>query len=407
MKKYLEIFSKNKSCTGFTLIELLIAAALTGVVVTGAGFGMVSMLNANKQANSQNKRRIELNRALDFIADEIRQARAINRVSAPVASQPSSTTVEPGTVQPILELELPNIDQPIVYQIAQPKNGSVWLGPRVIYRWGPNLDSDGTYTNSDNSSQWITQPLVDLVEDSKPNPNPVCGTGWTPSPSAPDRHGFYVCVDTNNRIAEVHILGRIITAYATSNNPYEVTTKVFGRPYDIPLGAGGSDLFSVTNGIMSFSKPTNMTFKVIGSSISCGAGAKIPTAATVLLNGSITGTNVDPNKPLELSAATTDHVVIQGTAFAQSCVNKNLTYNSTNTNQVFALRNGDPVPDYTPFNNQTTIKSYLDEYTDPVTKKISIANNEVIYLYELGSTDKTSPAFDAQDLVVLAHAEPK
>lgn len=413
MKNWIKFFNNRKVSAGFTLIELLVAASITSIVVSIAGTGLVSMISADKEAKSQNDRRVELNRALDFIADEVRQARYINRISAPVASRPSTTdTIETGTLQPILVLELPNAAQPIVYNIAKPHRNTVWRGPRVIYRWGPTFNN-GT-SNLNDSSAWRTQPLVDLVESSEPDPNPVCSNSWFPQPNAADRKGFYVCVAPNGRIAEINLLGRIQKAYNTSAQPYKVSSKVFARPNDIAIGAIGSDLFSVPGGVLTFSQPVALKFKVIGSSISCGAGGRsIPVTTKLMINTDADATYedeqlVDSSTPLNLNLGTTDKVVVRGNATASWCGGGiNNTYDSNNTNQVFALRNGDPVPNFNAFGGQTTIKAHLQDYTDPVTNKISIANNEVIYLFELGSTDRTSTAFDSQDLVILASAEPR
>jgi len=414
MKNYLKIFNKRKASAGFTLIELLVAASITTIVVTLAGAGLVSMASVDKEAKSENDRRVELNRALDFIGDEVRQARYINRISAPVASRPSSATITAGTLQSILVLELPNTTQPVVYHIAKPHTNSVWRGPRVIYRWGPGFNSNGTYTNLDDSTQWTNQPLVDLVESSQPNPNPVCSNSWSPQPNAADRKGFYVCVDPNDRIAQINLLGRLQTAYNASAQPYKVNSKAFARPNDLAPGSAGSDLFSVPGGVLTSSQPTNLKFKVIGSSISCGAGgASIPVTTKLMINDDNDAAYereipVDGSTPLSLDAGTSNKIVIRGNATASWCFGGvNNTYNSDNTNQVFALRNGDPVPDFNAFDGQTTIKAHLVNYTDPVTNKISIANNEVIYLFELGGTNRSSVAFDSQDLVVLATAEPR
>ncbi len=69
--------------------------------------------------------------------------------------------------------------------------------------------------------------------------------------------------------------------------------------------------------------------------------------------------------------------------------------------QVQALRNGDSAPNVAGFSGQVSAKDMLSNYIDPDTNKITLRNNQVIYLFELGSTDTDSSAFDMQDLVVL------
>jgi hypothetical protein len=64
------------------------------------------------------------------------------------------------------------------------------------------------------------------------------------------------------------------------------------------------------------------------------------------------------------------------------------------------------IPNFPPFGGQGTIDSYLAKFLDPVTRKVKLAENQVIFLYELGTTDTSSTAYDMQDLVVLATIAP-
>jgi fibro-slime domain-containing protein len=68
--------------------------------------------------------------------------------------------------------------------------------------------------------------------------------------------------------------------------------------------------------------------------------------------------------------------------------------------QVDALRDGDTPPDVGGFMGQASAKDMLAPYLD-ADGKIELLSNQVIYLFELGVTDKSSTAFDQQDLVVL------
>ena len=64
------------------------------------------------------------------------------------------------------------------------------------------------------------------------------------------------------------------------------------------------------------------------------------------------------------------------------------------------LRDGDEVPDITPFQNQSSIETFLQGYID-TNRKVVLNSHEAIFLFELGVTDLSSPAADFQDLVVL------
>lgn len=79
-----------------------------------------------------------------------------------------------------------------------------------------------------------------------------------------------------------------------------------------------------------------------------------------------------------------------------------MTVNSSSGGQqVRALRNGDSVPNVGGFDGQTSAKDMLRPYLDAAGKKIKLESNQVIYLFELGSTSTGSSSFDMQDLVVL------
>ena len=57
------------------------------------------------------------------------------------------------------------------------------------------------------------------------------------------------------------------------------------------------------------------------------------------------------------------------------------------------------IPNVQGFNNQSEINDYVRNYVSA--GKISLASNQVIFLFELGTTDLNSPAADFQDLVLL------
>lgn len=400
MKNYLKkVFKTHKLSAGFTLTELLIAASITSIVVGGAGWGIVNIVGANQTASAQTESRMELNRALDFMAEEVRQASTVNNVSAPVASKPSSSIAMTGTVQSILVLQIPGVAEPVVYHILEPKD-SAWLGPRVLYRWGPNLKDDGTYSDPDNSLNWQNRLLVDRITDQTKKDS--CG-GWTPSPNLGDRKGFYACVDSKRKIAALYLLGNLPNVDNKLIEP-QVTSKVFARAFS---PGDNNNLIDLTNGVITPAKNVKMNYKVLGGAITCGAGGiTLPTTNRVSIDNGKTWKNLSNNEPLSLSAGTTNKVIVQGTLKTTSCGSIDRTYSSTNTTQVKALRDGELVPNVKAFGNQTTIDEYLKDYIDPVTKRISIAGNEVIYLYEMGSTNPSEESFDLQDIVVLASVEP-
>ena len=69
--------------------------------------------------------------------------------------------------------------------------------------------------------------------------------------------------------------------------------------------------------------------------------------------------------------------------------------------QVMVLRDGDAVPQIPGFLDQVSIEQFVGPYIDTAANRIVRADNQTIFLFELGVTDLKSPAADFQDLVVL------
>lgn len=69
--------------------------------------------------------------------------------------------------------------------------------------------------------------------------------------------------------------------------------------------------------------------------------------------------------------------------------------------QVKVLRDGDDAPDIDGFDNQQDAEEYVGAYIDYETGKMTMDENQAIYLFEIGTTNVSSSAADFQDLVVL------
>lgn len=435
--KFVKVLNTQKAFSGFTLIELLVAASLTTLVVGLGGFGLVAMTEKNKKAKVETERRVELNRALEFIADEIRQAK-------PIATNASAnlSVVAPGFNSsgrtPVLTLQIPGVSQRVIYYIES--STSPWLGPKVISRWGPTFRADGNYeptsvsneppvgcntTTACNPRSWIGNTLVDLIVDSTPSSNPPCSTKWTPNPDVASRTGFYTCVDPTGRIADIHLRGKLIDAYGRSRTPLDVSTKAFARPYISSFTTSGGSGSGPSTGEVVFTEPSTAYFEVLGGAINCGPGGSvIPTTTTInFTNPAGTTTNSlvpSSTKSLNLLAPAGSKLTVTGATNPPSgsvgCTNSagnsasitGASYNSvTNkTTQVLSLRDGDAPPLFVPLAGQPPIDAYLTKYLDPATGKIKLAENQVIFLFELGTTTNPSAAYDMQDLVVLATIVP-
>ncbi|BCX49093.1 hypothetical protein HAHE_30010 [Haloferula helveola] len=83
-----------------------------------------------------------------------------------------------------------------------------------------------------------------------------------------------------------------------------------------------------------------------------------------------------------------------------------LPYQTTGTGspEAVALTAGDPLPQYVPAIQRGEIASFLQPYVD-AGGYVKIGPKEQLILFELETTDRTSPKYDMQDLVILATAD--
>lgn len=262
---------------GFTLIELLVAMSLTLIVTSISGFGLVAMMTNNNKAEARTQRRTEINRALDFISNEVRMARKINPTSPTdnttttagaavvasntlVAFNPSSPfTPLPGIditnvsdlAKIVLYLEIPITGTPpetcpaigvappaappapstydrVVYYILS--DSPAWLGPRVIRRYGRTPKVNGTI---DPCSIPGKETFIDSISDSDINPDPTDPTSNLPCPSATPaairsgKEGFYACV--NGRDVSLYLRSKVATTQFPAESAENASTKAFSR----------------------------------------------------------------------------------------------------------------------------------------------------------------------------------
>ena len=230
----LKVTGSCQSSAGFTLVELLVAVAITGIVTTAAGFGLVAILQSDNKAEAQTERRGELNRALSFIADEIRMARRVNTTdgTTTTASDAITTSSSNQSFSPslgsigtaVLYLEIPVGDcsgNPVVDRVVydiRSNSGTNWLGPRIIDRYGRIPTSDGTIDPC--STPVASKALVDSISD----------TGTAPTCSSPavssGADGFYACVE--GRKVDLYINGKL-TSDSGNTDTYSVNSSVFAR----------------------------------------------------------------------------------------------------------------------------------------------------------------------------------
>lgn len=214
MKNYLKLLKKTAS-SGFTLVELIVASMLTIFVVGGAGYGLFIMTRENVASNAASDTQYNLNRAAEFISDEIRTANAISVSSSSVTV--SGTNGNCGTFTPILTLTIPftatsgtqagtSTTYTVYYYNQTPS--SPWLGSNAIYRCGPSLQATGSNAGNVSTDATTGLPvsstsniLVDLIATNKDTSDSGCPSGWTASTGTST--GFFACI--SGKLVELHL----------------------------------------------------------------------------------------------------------------------------------------------------------------------------------------------------------
>ncbi|WP_338438801.1 hypothetical protein [Synechococcus elongatus] len=127
-----------------TLAELLVASIVGILVVLGGGYLLSTNLQVDRElADSSIQRNLQA-RALEYIANEVRQASSIsNQANPPTGTDPITTPACTGVVALRLQTLVGGSLQSIVYRVdTAPVD---WRGPRIIRRCGPPLDGNGRY----------------------------------------------------------------------------------------------------------------------------------------------------------------------------------------------------------------------------------------------------------------------
>ena len=251
----IELFNRQKHSAGYTLTELLIGAGISVVVIGAAGMGLMNLMRGNNTSTAEADRRAEVNRALEFISDEVRRAETIELNPGSVSNLPSGfgTNGE----EAVLALDVPNLgqknpdDKVIYYVKPKPNNDNTWLGPNIIYRYGPPLDtSGGSYTNGN----WVEQALIDRVNNQ--TITPTC-SGGTAIPAK----GFAACVDSSEKIAKIYVNGKFS---GNSSDEYKADMQVYARAEEENLVSQPSKIdFEITK------SSSNSTVKIIDSQMGC------------------------------------------------------------------------------------------------------------------------------------------
>ncbi|MFM7711851.1 MAG: type II secretion system protein J, partial [Microcystis sp.] len=180
---------------GFTITEVLLAGLMMLIAVLVSGNGVINLLRSNYRANADSEIQNNLNRTLEFVSDEVRRASIIAKTETEITS-----TQVPTGARAVLAFQIPDPNSPsqaplgeqIVYYTQVPENTDSLTGPRVLWRYGPNLDANGNYTTPDNINTWIHSPVTDMLASAANNPN--CPASFTRIPTLGNVDDFYTCV---------------------------------------------------------------------------------------------------------------------------------------------------------------------------------------------------------------------
>ncbi|MGF1604456.1 MAG: type II secretion system protein J [Thermosynechococcaceae cyanobacterium] len=434
--KTLKLASRLSSMGGFTLTELLVAGALTATAVGVSGVGLASIISSSTDSGNQNERRVELNRSLEFIAAEVRQAQRIEPDAdldlGTRAANFDSNFLANGKV-PVLTLEIPGVNQRVIYYVAA-ANGP-WRGPQVVYRWGPRFDLNGAYKDPGNPSAWQAEPLIDLISDQASTPS--CDSGW--QPGSPNTKGFYACISPTGKIASVHADGSLRKILGRDET-YSLETKVSTRitpattpTFPTPISSSPS---TTTTSL------STVTISTLGGAIQCGRNSTlVPVSGEVEFHSGSNGLTKTmplpdaPNPPdaprpdmVEKDVPPDTNLTITGNF--NNCGRRVSVHSETDKGrQVLVLKNGDTLPTFKPFSGQQESSKYLDAknpengnkpYLEVINSsspnksyRVSLASNQLIFLFELGvdydnrrKMNNQEAGFDMQDLIIVATITP-
>ncbi|MEA5508557.1 hypothetical protein VB715_02145 [Crocosphaera sp. UHCC 0190] len=377
MKKLLNTLIRNCSASGFTLMELLVAASLTLVVVSAAGYGMVVITRENRIAIAANDTQYNVNRAADFITEEMKAASAVR---TDVSSGLPTDFAPTGTYQVILAIDTPSLAQPIIYYLKSPPDSPL-LGTNAIYRWGPTLQANGSY-----GTTWNHEPLIDLIPDAPQNTN--CATsGMTKIPSTNPK-GFFVCVSDDQKNAELHIsTSAVNTIKGNTGNIFGTTPNTNGRYYDkatyevVTQAYTRGSAFTLFQGVITPNIPATATIQELAKNSGCtlsSASGYQTTASGAVTAWTPSSTQVTIPSSGALTSANSLKLVMAGTCGGA------FNIASDAGTGVTVAQNGTPLSSLTTFTNNSTINLALSPYKN--TTQIQLPSNKAIFFFANGTT---------------------
>jgi type II secretory pathway pseudopilin PulG len=458
MRDTRQVFRQQKhklktTTVGFTLVELLAAAGITSVVLIGVGTGMVSMITANKRAEMASEQRMSLNRAQDFITDEVRSAQ--NMWQTAPAWWPTTWNLSGtgATGKLYLQVPLPNV-------VSVDSTGRIQL-PQHGFQNGDAVFFTGTAGGTGLSVSTSTPTIYYVTgrDDNSFQVASVAGGGalslgsLTAGSLTPNRLVAYFERDSDlawlgprsihrasgpcgttmaSQMAQCPMLVDAInnTADAFTANVANgvVSLKLVSRLHDdnSMMGQATESLgvdtrakarpvpavaistgFTSTAGEVALARAADIFIQVLGGDIRCSSSSPpLPTTTTIDITPPAGSTAISTSIPTSQTALNFTNQPV-GTRFTVSaslsgtCLpSRTVNSRADNGGFVRTLRNGDPVPDRSAYgNNAQGVDAFLREYIS--NDRINLAPNQVIFLFELYTIANVT-AYDLQDVVVLA-----
>jgi prepilin-type N-terminal cleavage/methylation domain-containing protein len=193
--------------SGFTLIELVLALAIASIFLALVGGGLVVVSKQDRVAAADRTSRYELQRALSLMGNEVQMSELVNPCPANSTDiySPASNSSDH---YPVLALTMPiesGLTKPIVYYVATPPKASVWSGPLVIYRWGPTLNLDGSYSPDKSTTRYSYYNEVVIDKITAADQPTACDDVFTAA--IPDKtQGFSACVEPSGSAVKLSVV---------------------------------------------------------------------------------------------------------------------------------------------------------------------------------------------------------
>jgi hypothetical protein len=160
--------------------------------------------------------------------------------------------------------------------------------------------------------------------------------------------------------------------------------------------------FTIENGSIVVNRPYTATVTLVGTAITYGGAGNVPVGVEINVGDDTYEpwpADVNDGHNPRYFAVTNRPANASLSVTATSAV---MSVDSTDqSGAVYVLRDGDPVPPVSGYLDQAAAEAYVAPYIDPETNTVSLAENQAIFLFELGTTDLDSDAADFQDAVVV------